>query len=191
MDKSTVSEEKKSARKIYRRMRSELSSNDRRYLDLALLTHITNNTAFISADTVLCYYSVKGEPDVLPIAKYALNLGKKVAFPISHIEDRMLTFHIVTSLSELTEGAYGIPEPNVKAPAPTVSKNTVCIVPALAFDKNGKRLGYGGGYYDRFLSTFDGVAIGLAYNCFIAQELPTDEYDATMDIIITEKGEIF
>ena len=172
-------------------MRSEITADQRQEFDPILFSQAVSTEAFISADTVLCYYSVKGEPNVLPIAEYALKVGKKVAFPVSHVEDRRLTFHTVSSVSELNIGAYGIPEPSTDAPTPTDLKNSVCIVPALAFDQNGRRLGYGGGYYDRFLAGFEGVSIGLAYSCFIERSLPTDQYDATMDIIITEKGAVF
>lgn len=187
----SINDEKKAARREFRDMRNTLSANERARLDSAICSHVTSCPSFISADTVLCYFPVKGEPNILPIAEEALRLKKTVAFPISHVESKRLTFHIISSLSELTEGAYRIPEPSAKAPVPTVLQNAVCIVPALAFDKNGKRLGYGGGYYDRFLAEFDGVSMGLAYDSFFVDELPTDSYDMTVNIIITEKGEVF
>ena len=187
----SIFDEKKAARQIFKRMRSELLENERQPLDLALFTHLVNCEAFKSAHTVLCYYSVKGEPNTLSIAEYALRLGKKVAFPVSHKESKRLTFHYVSALSDLTEGTYGILEPSLDSPSPDKTDKAICIVPALAFDKSGKRLGYGGGYYDRFLSDFQGIAIGLAYDSFLVDKIPTDEYDATMNIIITEKGEVF
>ena len=191
INRKAVHIEKKNARQIYKQLRRELSDKERTSLDSKLYFNTVNCQAFISADTVLCYYPVKGEPNILPIVEQALKLGKKVAFPISHIESRELTFHLISNLSELREGTYGIPEPQAKFPSPTELKNSVCLVPALAFDKKGKRLGYGGGYYDRFLSDFEGISIGLAYHRFFVDSIPADEYDATVKLIITEKGEVF
>ena len=191
IEAKTITDEKRSARQIFKKMRSEIDDEERKILDGALLSRVIDCETFNSADTVLCYYPVKGEPNVLPIAELALKLGKEVAFPISHIAERKLTFHLIDSVSDLKKGTYGIPEPSENAPLLHDLKKAICIVPALAFDKKGKRLGYGGGYYDRFLSKFSGASLGLAYDRFFVDELPADEYDATVDIIITEKGENF
>lgn len=186
-----IDKKKKEARIIFKKIRSELSGEEREPLDSTLFSNVISCKCFADADTVLCYYPVKGEPNILPIAEYALKMKKTVAFPISHVQSKKLSFHSVKSLSELKKGAYGIPEPSPESSSPTDLKRAICIVPALAFDKTGKRLGYGGGYYDRFLSEFEGKSIGLAYSIFYVDKLPADEYDATINLIITEKGEVF
>ena len=68
--------------------------------------------------------------------------------------------------------------------------SSVCIVPALVYDKQGFRLGYGKGYYDRFLSGFHGVTAGLIYSDFVVKSLPRGRFDKASDIAITEKGVI-
>ena len=148
-------------------------------------------SAFSDAEAILCYYPIRGEPNVLPLAEHAIRLGKKVAFPISHIKERQLSFHEIKSLSDLTTGAYKIPEPSEMLPEITDFSKALCIVPALAFDVRGVRLGYGGGYYDKFLSTFNGTAIGLAYNDFYVNKLPSEPHDAMVSIIVTENGGYF
>ena len=140
-----------------------------------------------NAKTVLTFYPVGSEPAILPIAEAALTLGKRVAFPLCHPEGPFMTFHSVDSLDALTNGSYGIPEPDGISPAVSELEDAICIVPALAFDENGYRLGYGKGYYDRFLSSFDGVSVGLVFSSLLLCNLPRDEYDEKVDIIITEK----
>jgi 5-formyltetrahydrofolate cyclo-ligase len=118
----------------------------------------------------------------------ALKLKKSIAFPISLTDSLTLDFRTVSSLDELESGAYGIKEPREDSPKAILSERTLCVVPALAFDKQGFRLGYGKGYYDRFLKNFQGVSIGLCKDDFLADSLPTDKNDIPVDILITDTG---
>lgn len=191
IDIITKQTDKKEVRAHFLELRRSFSDIECSRLDEALFKNAVAAPQFASADTILCYYPVRKEPNILPIAEYALKLKKKVAFPISHKAERHLSFHIISELSELSVGAYNIPEPSASLPEITDFSNTLCLVPALAFDKNGRRLGYGGGYYDRFLSVFNGVSMGLSYSNFYVDDLPTETHDATVDIIITENGGYF
>lgn len=99
-----------------------------------------------------------------------------------------MSFHKISSLDDLSPGAFGIYGPSENAPAaqPEEMRNSVCIIPGLAFDSNGGRLGYGGGYYDRFLAGYTGVSIGLCREeTFSADPLPRDEYDIPVDTVVT------
>ena len=183
--------DKPTARAYFRTLRKELPDDRRAELDQALLANTINLSIFKDAKTLLCYYPVRGEPDILSIARHALKLEKKVAFPISHVEDRRLSFHIIGDLEDLTVGTYNIPEPSAELEEVVDFKDALCIVPALSFNKSGQRLGYGGGYYDRFLSHFDGISVGVAYSDFLTTNLPVEPHDATVDIIITENGGYF
>ena len=180
--------DKQTARSYFLELRRNLSEVWRSNMDRMLLSNTLKAPAFKEAKVILCYYPVRGEPGILPIATYAIGLGKKVAFPISHPKERRLSFHVINSLSDLSSGAYNIPEPLEELPIVTDFSDSLCIVPALAFDRTGRRLGYGGGYYDRFLSTFNGTSAGLAYSQFFVDKIPTDAHDAAVDIIITENG---
>ena len=143
---------------------------------------------FLDADAVLLYSPTKNEPNLLPIAEAALKAGKKVAFPISITKSCTLDFREISSLTELTSGTYGIPEPPFNATKPTLTKKSLCIVPALAFDKKGFRIGYGKGYYDRFLSQFEGISAGAVFSSHTCDSLPTEPTDIPVNIIITETG---
>jgi 5-formyltetrahydrofolate cyclo-ligase len=88
----------------------------------------------------------------------------------------------------LEAGTYGINEPTKASPRASFTKNTICIVPALAFDKKGFRLGYGKGYYDRFLNNFEGISIGVAFDRFICDALPINDTDIAVGSIIKSSG---
>jgi 5-formyltetrahydrofolate cyclo-ligase len=98
-----------------------------------------------------------------------------------------MSFYYASSLEELKAGMFNIPEPmggEIYRP----QNGDVCIVPGLAYDKYGFRLGYGRGFYDRFLSGFSGVTVGLCYSSFIDSCLPRGKYDVKTDVVLTEKG---
>ena len=174
-------------RRELRAVRNALGAEYRRNAEEKMISSLLSLPQFQNAKTVLTFYPVGSEPAILPIAEAALTLGKRVAFPLCHPEGPFMTFHSVGSLDALTNGSYGIPEPDGISPAVSELEDAICIVPALAFDENGYRLGYGKGYYDRFLSSFDGVSVGLVFSSLLLCDLPRDEYDEKVDIIITEK----
>ena len=142
------------------------------------------------ADTVLLYFPTKSEPDLTDIAARAWSDGKAVAFPISRTDDLSLDFRTVRNFSELCIGAYSIREPSENAEPAVLSENTLCIVPALAVDVEGYRLGYGKGYYDRFLSVFSGKAVLPIHSSLVCHRLPRLDTDVQIRTIITEMGEI-
>ena len=121
-----------------------------------------------------------------PVFEEAVKLGKKVAFPCS-LEGGKLVFREINDLSELKSITHNIPEPTEQSVAVSDFKGSVCITPALAFDTNGYRIGYGGGYYDRFLSSYTETAIGVAYDGMVFEALPHDDFDLPVGIIITER----
>ena len=184
-----LQQDKPTLRRFYLNIRKELSGEGRSLLDAALISNTVSQPCFEHADVVLCYYPVRGEPNILPLARRALELGKQVAFPICDPDSCTMTFHKITDLSQLVRGAYSIPEPSPSLPTVTDTSHALCIVPALSFDRGGYRLGYGKGYYDRYLSTFEGFAIGLLYSYFLSSRLPRNEFDRAVKLLITE-GEV-
>lgn len=136
---------------------------------------------------VLLYASTKGEVDTWQIFESAIKDGKKVAFPCCN-PDNTMTFRYVTSKDQLKERTFGILEPDPECEVCHPSNFSLLIVPGLVYDKKGFRIGYGKGFYDRFLSAFEGVSIGLCYASFSVPEVPKGRYDRHVDVIITEKG---
>ena len=138
------------------------------------------------------YFPCKDEVDIKSVIIQALNDGKKVALPKCRKEDRSMQFYFINSLNDLSQkGAFGIPEPSETLPVYNPASDTrpaVCIIPAIVYDKEGFRIGYGKGFYDRYLPSFSGTKIGLAYNDFIIDKVPRGKYDLSADVLITEKG---
>lgn len=187
---STPTEEKKAERARYKALRAEISGEDKARFDDAICRRVISLSCFRFADTVLTYSPIGSEINVDRIALCALELGKKVAFPVCDTSSREMTFKYISSLDELQSGAYSILEPTADAACFSHIQHSLCIVPALAFDKHGFRLGYGGGYYDKFLKKFCGVTLGVTYDALIADKLPTGVYDVPVDVIVTERRSI-
>jgi 5-formyltetrahydrofolate cyclo-ligase len=179
--------EKTALRRELRALRRAIPPEEKKALDAILVEKALATDVYRGADLLLLYAPLADEPNLLALAAEAWRDGKEVAFPISHTDTHTLTFHTVTFLSELREGAYGIFEPSYEAPMANITSKTLCIVPALAFDRAGYRLGYGGGYYDRLLSDFGGHTLGLFYHAFLKNDLPRGEYDRAIELLITEK----
>jgi 5-formyltetrahydrofolate cyclo-ligase len=170
-----------------------MTSEEHKSFDEKIIQTATSLVSFRHADIILLYAPIKSEIDVMPIFELAKEKGKKVAFPKCNTEERTMKFHFVDSLEELSPCAYGIREPSEDAPVydpETTQGSALCFVPGLAFDVYGYRLGYGKGYYDRFLNNFCGLSIGITFDELKCKALPIEPTDISVDIIITDKESV-
>ena len=154
--------------------------------DARLLLRVTSLSEFVAAKTIMMYCSVKNEPGTLGIAEAALSAGKTVAFPCCY-RGGIMEARSVSCLSQLRPAVLGIPAPPGDAPLIASNKLELIIVPALAFDKAGYRLGYGGGYYDRYLRSVNAITVGLARERLIREKLPAEPHDIAVNLVITEE----
>ena len=190
MSSYNVKEEKNRLRETYKNLRKELSDEERRSRSEAICRYFLALNSYRYADTILLYAPLKYEIDNQIILEDALKKGKKIAYPRC-IEDNKMVYHYITSKEQLLSGKYGIMEPSSDLPVyNNENDHPICILPALVYDKKGYRLGYGKGYYDRFLSGFRGIKVGLVYSDFIIDTVPKGRFDLPSDLIITEKGVI-
>lgn len=179
--------EKKQLRKIFRERRAKIK--DREEKDKIIQKYILNMPEVRKADTVLVYVSYNSETSTRLIIEDILKSNKNLAVPRC-LENGVMEFIYINSVDELRSGAYGIPEPSGNRKA-VITSDTVCIVPALSFAPDGTRLGYGGGYYDRFLSENSIVyKIGICYDELVSEKLPSEEYDIKVQTIITEERKV-
>ena len=185
---STVLQEKKALRATCKELRLSIPSDEKAAADAAILYTVTAHSAFLDADLILCFFPVRGEVDLTPIAEIAKSHGISVAFP--RCEGDEMRFHTVTDLKELILDRFGIPAPRADAPIAIPTARTLCLLPGLAAGRDGTRLGYGGGFYDRFLATFEGVTLFPIYERLLFPTLPTEATDKTVTYLVTEKGEI-
>lgn len=186
-----LKEKKDRLRRQYRDLREGISKEERAQRDSAICQSALDLVSFRYAEIVLLYAPMEQEIDVLPIARAALKKGKRIAFPRCDAQSRTMQYHFVTSLTELGVSTYGIREPEAHLPVydqSTDSSSAVCFVPGLVYDRQGYRLGYGKGFYDRYLSAFHGCRIGVIYSDCIIPQLPRGRFDIRCDILLTEKN---
>ena len=185
---------KSTLRVIMRARRRAIEPAQRRELALAAATRLVASQPWKRALVVALYIAVRGELDTDPLLQAAWREGKQVLLPLctGEAEAAVMRFIPCEGMEALRPGAYGIPEPPCpKHAAAEVPEPDLVIVPGLAFDKNGVRLGQGGGFYDRWFSRPEFAAalrIGYAYNMQLLDRLPREPWDMPVDAICTERG---
>lgn len=161
----------------------EQADKDRRILD-----KLTKLPEYQNAGLVLTYVSTAIEVDTRALIGRALADGKRVAVPRCTPGRIDMKFYLIESMDDLSSGAFGVLEPDPeKCRELRRYDHSVCILPGLGFDLQGYRLGYGKGYYDRFLSRYPGKNIGVCYNICMKALLPHGRYDKMVDVLVTEK----
>ena len=187
-----VHQEKRLLRESFLNKRLNITETARVKHDAAIARHLINLATYRYADTVLLYAATKGEVSTWQVFDNASESGKTIYFPRCCIgEEGAMEFHKVTCLSQLEEGRFGLREPSPSLPPLSQQDHgclTLCVVPALAFDNEGYRLGYGKGYYDRFLANFDGKTVGIIYDELLIHQLPRGFFDLPVDFLITPSG---
>ena len=184
----TAALEKQRLREERLAAREALSEQERSVLDDRITQKLLATSEYAEATTVLTYVSVSSEVSTRMFIECALRDEKTVAVPRC-LPGHCLEFVAITSLDQLIAAPFGLLEPPKELPALTEEQMdaSICIVPALLVDTKGYRLGYGAGFYDRFLSTYPGKKICLAYQQNLSQTmLPHTEFDVAVDMVITE-----
>jgi 5-formyltetrahydrofolate cyclo-ligase len=139
------------------------------------------------AGTVFCFVGTAHEIDTRPILEDALAAGKRLCVPLCVGKGTMETRQL-TSLGQLTSGAYGILEPPADAPAVKLDEIDLAVLPCLTCNHQGQRLGQGGGYYDRFLAHYRGGTVLLCREKLIREEIPVEPHDYPIPWVLTERG---
>lgn len=180
--------EKQALRTQQKQLRAAIPQQQKQIWDRRIQNKLMGLWIFRDAQFVLPYVSNPIEVDTRAVISACLEQGKTVAVPRCVPGTRELEFYRITTLSQLKPGAFGIwePEPN-PAQLWTNFSAGLCIVPALAIDQNGYRLGYGKGYYDRFLPRMRGAVVGLCYQQDLQAHISHGRYDRPLPMIITEK----
>jgi 5-formyltetrahydrofolate cyclo-ligase len=181
---------KKTLRKEILGKRSELSREEIIKYSNIISNEIYKMDLYKNAKRIMCFVSNGTEIETHPLIEQAIKDGKSIVVPITISETRELLVSDVYSLSELEVGDYDIEVPK-KEFTRIVDPNTIdlILVPGVAFAKDGYRVGYGGGYYDRFLSKLlnPTPTIAIGFDLQIVDKVPTDKYDLPVDMIVTEK----
>ena len=152
-----------------------------------IFSHLKKIKQFSDAKSVGCYYSIGSEVQTLSIIHDLINSGKKTSLP--KVNDEMMKFRTIKDFKKLEKGNFGILEP--KDDWTEEKSFDVILIPAIGLTKEGVRLGYGHGYYDRFLSDKSTIKIALTYDKQIVKSIPCMKHDVKMDCIVSEKEAIF
>lgn len=176
-------ETKKSIRHIIRKQRKELDPMIWQSQTAEICRKTCELDVFREATDIYCYIDFGGEVGTRPLMLEAWKLGKTVWVPKVHGET--MDFYEITSFDELKPGAYGILEPDAGIPAS--ADDGLMIMPGVAFDTNRNRVGYGGGYYDRYLELHPQLhTLALAFDMQVLFEVPAEEQDIKPQLLVTE-----
>lgn len=184
--------DKSQIRAYFKAVREALPAGERCVIDGAIARNVAGLPEFATADGVFTYLSFGAEVDTRELVQRAWEAGKTVCLPRVVPGTREMHWYAAESLDGLVRSSFGVEEPPddpSREVRPADFAHAVALVPGLAFDRAGFRLGYGGGFYDTFLPSFPGVSIGLCRACQLVDVLPVrDDHDVPVDLTCTEEG---
>lgn len=179
MDKKLLRQQLRIQRRAY--------PNDKR---LAASTNIAKklfeSDEYKNSDAVLVFISTRIEVDTSLIIQRVLKDKKTLAAPKCNTSDTSMVFNVIHSSEDLEYGAYDIMEPKSYCETVIPTEKSLCIVPGLAYDINGQRIGFGRGYYDRFLEKFVGISCGVCFEEFIFNEILAEPTDVPINMLVSQ-----
>lgn len=166
-------------------VRRSLGEQERACASLAICQAIESWDVFQTSETILTYMPVHSEVDLTPLLEHSPH--KRWALPrILPEEQHHMVFHLYEAV-HLVKHPFGMQEPAPHLPVIMPEEIRLALVPGLSFDRSGWRLGYGGGYYDRFLRDFPGISAGIVFHPLLLEEVPHSMLDIPMRWIISEQ----
>ncbi len=184
-----IREYKKALRTKTKKFRRNLALDYKKRLDDSITEIFLSSQIYKECSSVFCYVSTPIEVDTKSIIEKALADGKTVAVPRCIAGTRFMEFIPIKSFEDLEKGSFGVLEPKTElTQRAREDEKTICLIPALMYDSKGYRLGYGGGYYDRFLSRFTGKTIGLIYSQNISKKIFHGRYDVPVSYIVSQSS---
>ena len=169
-----------------------MAGAQRRAAGAALRARLAAVPAVGSASALLCFASFRSEVDTVPFMVWCRRRGIAVALPRIVGPHHMEAFAVTDPRRDLAPGRFGIPEPRAELPRVEPASFDVVIVPGSAFDPVGGRMGYGGGFYDTFLSRARPGAcrIGICFDLQVVERVPREPHDLCVDLVVTERRTI-
>lgn len=187
---STMADEKKALRQRVRKELAGLSPEELKQSDEVLFARFLALPQVEKAKTIFGFWGIAGkEPDTSILIRELIARGKTICLP------RMLPGHLMELPQyvpdrPLIEVGFGISEPDKDCPVLDKEQVDLVLVPAVCYDRRGYRLGFGGGYYDRWLEHFQGDTVGLCRNAVLQDTVPIEAHDSKVDVLLTETGQL-
>lgn len=177
-------ETKQEIRKQIRKVRRNIEAVDWQKATETITGKVIESDSFREATDLYCYMNFDYEVGTVRIMEEAWRLGKDVWLP--KVSGDEMDFFLVHSVKELKKGAFGIMEPSGNSEKAT-GEDGLIIVPGVVFDRHRHRIGYGKGYYDRYLTAHpDLITMGIAFDIQLMEKIPNDEFDRKLDMVFTE-----
>ena len=181
---------KEDLRKTILSKRDSMDAADNKRLSGTICRSLIALSAYESSKTIMCFVSFRSEVNTGIIIKNILDRGKRLVVPVADIKTKSLKLSYVNSIGDLVPGAYGIPEPSPSSFREASPEDIdLVLVPGACFNLKGYRIGYGGGYYDKFLPGIrkDALALGLCFDFQIVSSIEPEKHDVPVDMVLTEK----
>ena len=190
MPSTTTAEEKAALRAALRRQAADLTPEERRDSDAALFARFLALPQVAQAETILLYHGMGTEPDTKQLLAPLWAAGKRLALPRC-TGPRAIEARVITPSTPLHRHRYGMWEPGAECLLVEPEELDLILVPGLAFDKQGGRLGQGGGFYDCYLPRCTALTVALCRSCFLLEHVPREEHDCRVAGILTEQSTLF
>ncbi|MCF6095243.1 5-formyltetrahydrofolate cyclo-ligase [Microaerobacter geothermalis] len=189
--KEALSITKEELRKKILFMRNQMTEKERREASQQIINNLKNTGALDQYDTWMLFVSFGTEVNMIPLIEEGWDQGKKIILPKTENKNKEIVPYVVEKWNQLKRGSFGILEP-IPEQCERVKKLEeipLIIVPGVAFDLDGGRIGYGAGYYDRFFHklTHNPLKVAVSFQCQVVEKVPTDIYDVKVDWLVTEK----
>ena len=180
-------DEKNLIRKQMKQLRADMTRTERFEKSMQIFEQLITVPEFKRADRIYTYVSMDNEIDTIMLIDYSLSLEKRVFVP--RVSGKDMEFYEISDISELNPGYMGIYEPDINGKEPDYSRTGFMCMPGLAFDRSYNRIGYGGGFYDRYLSVENKLyKAALAYEAQLLENIPAQDGDVRPDMIVTEEN---
>ena len=182
----TIAEEKKQLRSNIRKTLAAIPQEELTRSDDALFARFLALPQVQQAKTIFAFWGIPGkEPETARMIQTLVSQGKRVGLP-RMLPGRQMEVRLYDPDRPLVPAAFGILEPPADAPLLPRADIGLALVPAVCYDRRGFRLGFGGGYYDRWLSGFSGVTVGLCRDCVLQEHVPIEDHDRRVEFLLTE-----
>lgn len=187
----TIEEEKRLFRKSALKRRAKITNRQEKSAQIA--KNLFDTKAYKNASMIFAYMAYRSEADTMPVIEQAIAEQKCVAVPrVVFLNGEKgsgnMVFCRIMSLDDCVKGAYGILEPREDCPIVQPDETSLILVPGCAFTRDGLRMGYGGGYYDRYLQMYPkAVTFGYAFEEQLCEAIPNEAHDRRLDFVVTQK----
>lgn len=182
-----MDKKKRELREEMLRLMVDLPSSYMLKADSMIINNLLDWDIYKEAGTIFTFVTMNNEINVIPIIEHAITTGKTVCAPKCGPKGKMDAC-VITNLNQIEKNNKGIPEPEDNCPIIAPEKIDLILVPCLSADTSCKRLGYGGGYYDRYLKNYSGHSVVLCREMQMVKKIPADSFDMSTGYYVTEKG---